>query len=390
MIVAGRLTDPRLARADRGAGRGAPGFPILAEPTSQLRFGPTTAPAVVAAYDLIARDAARAPRARPRPPLRRHADEQAAARLARATRRSIRSSSTPRAAGTSRLGGPEPSSAPTPPRWPPVCRADRSRRASAAPDGAAPGSRPRRRRRPRSTRSCPDRRRPLSEPALQRLLGAAYADGDRVMLASSMPIRDAEAFLGGGRRRRSTFHANRGRQRHRRARLDRRRASPSARATPTWLVLGDLALAHDLGGLAVAAAVTGAAADRRRRQRRRRHLRLPAAGRSRSSRPRFERLFTTPSRLDVERAAALFGLPYERIDSEPDLVGPRRRPERVLAHVPLERAGNVELHARIAAAVATALEPESSSSARLRISWTCGSPCRCGCRRRRWRGPLSV
>ncbi len=54
VIVAGRLTDPGLAGpiAELAA---AAGFPILAEPTSQLRFGPHDRSGVVAAYDLIAR-----------------------------------------------------------------------------------------------------------------------------------------------------------------------------------------------------------------------------------------------------------------------------------------------------------------------------------------------
>ena len=72
-------------------------FPILAEPTSQLRFGPHDHELVVDSYDAIARWRPEAPdsaerrrlhpaepaRARPRAALRRDADEQAAALVAR-------------------------------------------------------------------------------------------------------------------------------------------------------------------------------------------------------------------------------------------------------------------------------------------------------------------
>ena len=51
LIVAGRHPDPDLAAA-LAALATASGFPILAEPTSQLRFGGHDRLLVVAAYDL--------------------------------------------------------------------------------------------------------------------------------------------------------------------------------------------------------------------------------------------------------------------------------------------------------------------------------------------------
>ena len=92
----------------------------------------------------------------------------------------------------------------------------------------------------------------LSEPAVQRVLGDAYGDGERVLIASSMPIRDAEAFLAGGDAA-VTIHANRGANG-----IDGLLSTAAGIAAgadaPTWIVLGDLALAHDLGGLAAVAA----------------------------------------------------------------------------------------------------------------------------------------
>ena len=191
----------------------------------------------------------------------------------------------------------------------------------------------------------------LTEPAIQRHLGDVYGEGERVMLASSMPIRDAETFLAGGDAAVS-FHANRGANG-----IDGLIATGAGIAlgagSPTWIVLGDLALAHDLGGLAALASVAtplrivvvdnggGGIFDF-----------LPQAGQVDPD--RFGRLFTTPSSLDPERVAGLFGLDYARVVTPAGLADLAGR-ERVLAHVPVERSGNVDLHGRVAAAVAEAL-----------------------------------
>ncbi len=84
-IVAGRQPDPRLAEPLARLAAAA-GYPILCEPTSQLRRGPHDRSLVVSAYDFIARDRPEELRARARRPLRRHADQQAAAPVARLAR----------------------------------------------------------------------------------------------------------------------------------------------------------------------------------------------------------------------------------------------------------------------------------------------------------------
>jgi 2-succinyl-5-enolpyruvyl-6-hydroxy-3-cyclohexene-1-carboxylate synthase len=120
----------------------------------------------------------------------------------------------------------------------------------------------------------------------------------------------------------------------------------------TWAVLGDLALAHDLGGLAVARKVP--------------NLRLivldnrgggifhflPQA--DALSKDEFEGLLGTPSGLELDQAAALFGLSAavasNRNEVEQALAGDAR-----VVIVELDRHRNVEVHRYLAAAAAAAL-----------------------------------
>ena len=347
LIVAGRLNDdahvaPVIALAE------ASGFPILADPLSQLRFGPHERGSVSASYDLIARD-------RPEPlrpdlvlrfgdmptskPLRAWLADSAIdsividppGRWNEPTRRAgafVRADAAALAAAVADAVDRGPS------EWT-AAWADAEAAAQRAIDA--------------TTDELGDG---FSEPSLQRILGSHYAAGDRVMLASSMPIRDAEAFLGTGEAA-VRFHSNRGANG-----IDGLVSTAAGIAigsgSPTWLVLGDLALAHDLGGLVAAARAPGP-------------LRivvvdnggggifdfLPQAGQVDPA--AFERLFTTPSPLDIEGAAGLFGIPYRRIASDADLAS-LPQAGAVLAHVPIDRAGNVDLHARFAAAVTAAIE----------------------------------
>ena len=93
-----------------------------------------------------------------------------------------------------------------------------------------------------------------TEPHLQLALADLYADGDLVYTASSMPIRDQEAFLP-GRPADVRFLANRGANG-----IDGLISSGigAARATgsPAWIVTGDLGAFHDMNALALVAAST--------------------------------------------------------------------------------------------------------------------------------------
>ena len=190
-----------------------------------------------------------------------------------------------------------------------------------------------------------------TEPGVHAALGSLYADGELVYTASSMPIRDQEAFVVAGPAR-VRFLCNRGANG-----IDGLVSSAigaaAASGRPAWIVLGDLCLYHDMNGLS---ALRDASSP----------VRivvidnggggifefLPQA--ELIERDEFEALFATPSGVSVERIAALHGLAHVRIDDLDQLRDlPRER--AVIAEVPVDRRDNVAVHRRIADAVAAAV-----------------------------------
>jgi 2-succinyl-5-enolpyruvyl-6-hydroxy-3-cyclohexene-1-carboxylate synthase len=190
-----------------------------------------------------------------------------------------------------------------------------------------------------------------TEPGLHAALGRLYADGDLVYTASSMPIRDQEGFVASGPAR-ARFLCNRGANG-----IDGLVSSAigaaAASASPTWIVLGDLCLYHDMNGLSGLRHATapvrivvienggGGIFEF-----------LPQA--ELIERDEFEALFATPSGVSVERIAALHGLAHVRIDELDDLRDLPRE-SRIIAEVAVDRRDNVAVHRRIAEAVATAV-----------------------------------
>jgi 2-succinyl-5-enolpyruvyl-6-hydroxy-3-cyclohexene-1-carboxylate synthase len=183
-----------------------------------------------------------------------------------------------------------------------------------------------------------------TEPGLHAALGGLYADGDLVYTASSMPIRDQEAFLPAGPTD-ALLLANRGANG-----IDGLISSgigaAAATGRPTWIVTGDLGVFHDMNALAILRDVEppvrivvanndgGGIFDF-----------LPQA--DQVSRDEFEALLGTPLGIDLERVAAVHGLRYERIEQLrqlPDAAGD----DAVLIDVPvLERRANADLHRRL-------------------------------------------
>jgi 2-succinyl-5-enolpyruvyl-6-hydroxy-3-cyclohexene-1-carboxylate synthase len=182
-------------------------------------------------------------------------------------------------------------------------------------------------------------------------LGRLYADGDLVYTASSMPIRDQEAFVASGPAR-VRFLCNRGANG-----IDGFVSSAIgaavASASPAWIVLGDLCLYHDMNGLSTLNDVSSPVRIIVIENRGGGIFEfLPQA--ELIDRDEFEALFATPSGVTVERIAALHELAYTRIEQLDDLRDLPRE-ARVVAEVRVDRRDNVAVHRRIAEAVATAV-----------------------------------
>src|SRR5690349_14590087 len=199
VIVAGRQLDPELREPLAHLAR-VSGFPILADPTSQVRCGPHDPSHVVAAYDLLLREEHFARSVVPdlilpfgeiptSKPLPAWIEASGADQIvvdpyggwnepSRRAAAILRADPTELAQGwASRLEGLEGRERPLPDRW---LQAEMA--AQAALDEALGAT---------ATSE-------ITEPALHRALGEAHRDGDLVYTSSSMPIRDQEAFLASG------------------------------------------------------------------------------------------------------------------------------------------------------------------------------------------------
>jgi 2-succinyl-5-enolpyruvyl-6-hydroxy-3-cyclohexene-1-carboxylate synthase len=348
VIVAGRQLDPELREPLAHLAR-VSGFPILAEPTSQLRCGPHQRSNVVAAYDLLLRDERFARAVVPdfvlrfgamptSKPLRAWLAASGASEVvidphggwnepSNRAAAILRADPTELAAGWAARLEKEPRGAPT--RWLAAEAAAQAALEDAlggGADGAGEG---------------------ISEPALHRALGAAHRDGDLVYIASSMPIRDQEAFLSAGDPD-VHFLCNRGANG-----IDGLLSSgigaAHASGRPTTIVSGDLGLLHDIGGLAALRDVSTPV----------RIVVIDNGGggifhflpqEQALDGEEFEALLGTPRGVDAAKAAALFDLPHRRLESLAEL------PDALAAGTSLievrtERQTNVEAHRRLTARV---------------------------------------
>ena len=317
VIVAGRQIDPEPARAARPPGQGGRlPDPRRADLAAALRCA-TTAPRRQRLRPAAARrSASREAPVRAGPALRRDADQQAAARLARQR---------PRPTDRRRPRG-WLERADQPGRGDPARRPGRAGR-RASPSGSRDATAGRRRawlqaeaaalrRSPPSSR----RWRRRASRGCSSLSARCYRDGDLVYTASSMPIRDQEAFLPPARRRRPLPLQPR-RQRHRRPGLLRDRRRPRQRpADDDRHRRPRPAPRHRRPG--GAARRLDAGADRRHRQRRRRHLPLPAAGRGDGRATSSRRCSAPPARRrSVARPPPPSGSPTDGSGSLADLPG---------------------------------------------------------------------
>ena len=189
----------------------------------------------------------------------------------------------------------------------------------------------------------------LSEPRVAREIGARLPATATLYVASSMPVRDVEGYTA-VRDDAPRVLCNRGANG-----IDGTVSSAFGAAAvsggPVVLLIGDVALAHDLGGL-LAVRRTGLA------------LTivllnndgggifefLPVAG----ERDAFEQHIATPHGLDYAHAAALYGCDHERVTAVGDLRDALDRslndPRTQIIEVRTDRAENLVLHRALAAA----------------------------------------
>ncbi len=193
----------------------------------------------------------------------------------------------------------------------------------------------------------------LSEPRVARELGARLPASTTLFVASSMPVRDVETYVG-VRSDAPRVLCNRGANG-----IDGTVSSAFGAAAvsdgPVVLLVGDVALAYDVGGL-LAARRTGLS------------LTivllnndgggifefLPVAG----ERDAFEEHIATPHGLDFAHAAALYGCAHELVATVGELRTALDRapqePGTTIIEVRTERAANLALHRALAAAATPA------------------------------------
>jgi len=346
LIVCGRQTDPLLAPLVAELARTA-GYPILAEPTSQLRLGDHDRSMVVSGYDAIARSRPSA------------LEPELVVRFGEMpTSKSLRlwllDGNARQVVVDPHHGWNEPSR-----RASLIVRADPGQVAvglCSRLDVARQGV---------WTSDWLDADRAiaeafattlvdtpeLTEPGVHAALGRAYRDDELVYTASSMPIRDQEEFLPTSPKR-VTFLCNRGANG-----IDGLVSSGIGAAVasglPATIVLGDLALVHDLGGLlglrhadsAVRIVVIDNGGGGIF------HF-LPQA--EAMDDEEFEALLGTPSGIEPWQAASLFGLEHRPVADVNELPGALEAGTGLIS-VEVDRSVNVAVHERLREAAHRAL-----------------------------------
>ena len=329
LIIAGRQTDPALREPLAALARAA-GFPILAEPTSQLRMGPHDRSLVITAYDSLLRSGAFADAP---PDLVLRFGEMPTSKPLRTW---IAGSGAGQLIVDPSGGWNEPTR-----RAAALLRVDGGMLAGALAERLASDddayARSWLEAETTARAELEDAYRgtdEMTEPGLQLALGRLYASGDLVYTNSSMPIRDQETYLPGSEAD-VLFLANRGANG-----IDGLISSGigAAHATgrPAIVVTGELGFLHDIGSLAALSEVAtpvriivienggGRIFDR-----------LPQA--ESMAEPEFDALMRTPRRLDIAASAAAFGVEHFLLEG-PDDLGAALSSETAVIEVPIRTA----------------------------------------------------
>jgi 2-succinyl-5-enolpyruvyl-6-hydroxy-3-cyclohexene-1-carboxylate synthase len=230
----------------------------------------------------------------------------------------------------------------------------------------------------------------LSEPVVAAELGVLLPEEGTLFVASSMPVRDVETFWP-VRPDPPRVLCNRGANG-----IDGTVSAAFGAAAgsggPTVLLIGDVALAHDIGGLLAARRLAlkltivlldnggggifdflpiSRAAMAHEEDPQRTGLGPAASQQHRDEEPAgdvYTRHIATPTGLDFADAATLYGLAHERVE---DLFAFRAALERSLGagressiiEVSCDRAANVALHGRVWQAVSRSLSPPGAGAA---------------------------
>lgn len=190
---------------------------------------------------------------------------------------------------------------------------------------------------------------PLSEPQVARLVATHLPDGHPLVLASSMPVRDADRFTRRPSGASIPVIANRGA-----SGIDGLVATAAGAALgcghPATLLIGDLALLHDLNSLALLRQVPVVVVVINNDGGGIFHF-LPIA----TERDVFEPYFGTPHGMDFAHAAQQFGLPYHD-PATPDAfveayTRATRRGDSALMEIRTDGAENYALHEAMLEAV---------------------------------------
>jgi len=347
LVLVGRQTDPGLRKPVIELAAAA-GYPVLAEPTSQIRLGPHDRRLVVSRYDAITRLEADTLA----PDLVVRFGDMPTSKPLRLWLASL--DACRQLVVDPGFGWNEPSN-----RAETLVRADASTLAYGLAERLSGGGSE------DWTSAWIDAERTVAEavseelgkvgrptePGLQAALGPALGDGDLVYTASSMPIRDQEAFLPAGDAD-VLFLCNRGANG-----IDGLVSSgigaAHASGRPTVIVTGDLGLLHDIGGLAALRDV-------------RTPVRIVVVNndgggifhflpQEEAMAPdEFEALLGTPRGVDVAKAADMFGIEHRRLDDLGQL-GTALDAGTGLIEVPVDRRENLALHRRLNDAAQQAL-----------------------------------
>ncbi len=188
----------------------------------------------------------------------------------------------------------------------------------------------------------------LSEPRVAAELGVRLPAEATLVVASSMPVRDVETFVGVREPPPPRVLSNRGANGIDGTVSTAFGVAAASPERPTVLLIGDVALAHDVGGLLAARRLglalvvvlldnDGGGIF---------HF-LPVAREGEA----FETHVATPHGLDFAHAAALYGCAYERVQDPESFRaafdGALAAATTTLIHVRSERTANVELHRRV-------------------------------------------